>query len=84
MRALRQLARKVVPRTVEEERVLATLSPRISLDIGQVASEAGLAPGIVEGVLARYAQDGAVRVEGETESYRRYRLADQIDLEPAR
>jgi hypothetical protein len=85
VRALRHLAqKKVVPQTMEEERVLAALSPRISLDLGQVASDARLAPGVVQGVLNRYAQDGAVKVEGDTLGYERYRLNEQIDVAQAR
>jgi hypothetical protein len=82
VRALRQLAqRKVVPQTIEEERVLTTLSPKISLDIGQVASDARLAPGIVEGVLLRYAQDGTVKEEPDETGYSRYRLDDEVEVD---
>jgi len=85
VRALRQLAqREVKPNTPNEERVLAALSTRISLDVGQVASDARLAPGIVQEILSRYVENGTLKVEEDSLGYERYRLRDQIHVVPVR
>ncbi len=85
VRALRQLAqREVVPKTPNEERVLAALSTRISLDVGQVASDTRLAPGIVQEILSRYVENGTLKVEEDSLGYERYRLRDQIHVVPVR